>query len=424
MPDDIVQSHPFIEGRGSEFCRGCNGTKLFSALDLGNLPIANELLVSQTTKIEKFPLHLRVCPECGLGQVADVVTPERIFRDYRYLSSISTTFLQHASSYVEQRIQEGMFLPGEWVLEIASNDGYLLKNFLKHDIKVLGVEPAENVAELSRKLGINTISEFFSSQLAAEILQEHGYPKLIIANNVLAHVPDLIDIIKGLSVLCGPETQISIENPSLANILLGMQFDTIYHEHYSYLSAFAVARLGKLHGLQLLKVEELTIHGGSNRYWLSKFKIENVVDPQVEKIIDGEVSNGLFNSDDWKAYSEKVAKILDDFLAWLRNTKETNGRIYGYGAAAKASTILNSINVDLDLISAIADASLEKQSRFMPPNGIKIISPQELFSKEPTDVVIFPWNIKNEIAEFLRENLSSQTRFWCAIPYMHEVGVS
>lgn len=423
MPDDIVESHPFIESRGSEFCRGCNGTNLFSALDLGSLPIANELLLSKNSEIEKFPLHLRVCPDCGLGQVADVVTPERIFRDYRYLSSISTTFLQHASSYVEQRVQEGMFAPGDWVLEIASNDGYLLKNFLKHNIKVLGVEPAENVAEISRKLGIDTISEFYSSQLAAEILQLHGYPKLIIANNVMAHVPDLIDFIKGLSILCGPETQISIENPSLANILLGMQFDTIYHEHYSYLSAFAVAKLGKLHGLQLLKVEELMIHGGSNRYWLSKFRSDSVADEQVEKIIDGEVLNGLFNSDDWVAYSEKVAKILNDFLVWLRNTKKTNGRIYGYGAAAKASTILNSINVDLDLISAIADASLEKQTRFMPPNGIGIISPQELFSEEPTDVVIFPWNIKNEIAEFLRENLRSQTRLWCAIPYMHEVDV-
>lgn len=423
MPDDIVVSHPFIQGRGGDFCRGCSGTRLFSALDLGSLPIANELLVSQASEIEKFPLHLRVCPECGLGQVADVVTPERIFRDYRYLSSISTTFLHHASSYVEERVQEGMFAPGDWVLEIASNDGYLLKNFLKHNIKVLGVEPAENVADMSRNLGINTISEFFSSQLATEILQSHGYPKLIIANNVMAHVPDLIDFIEGLSTLCGPETQISIENPSLANILLGMQFDTIYHEHYSYLSAFAVARLGKLHGLQLLKVEELTIHGGSNRYWLSRLKSENVVDEQVERIIEGEISNGLFNSKDWEAYSEKVAKILSDFLLWLRDTKETNGNIYGYGAAAKASTILNSINVDRGLITAIADASLEKQTRFMPPNGIEIISPQELFSKEPTDVIIFPWNIKNEIAEFLRKNLPNETRLWCAIPYMHEVDV-
>jgi len=423
MPNDSTLSESLVKGRGSHFCRGCNGTKLFSALNLGALPIANELLIYQESEIEKFPLHLHVCPECGLGQVADVVTPERIFRDYRYLSSISSTFLKHAATYVEQRVQEGMFAPGEWVLEIASNDGYLLKNFLKHNIKTLGVEPAENVAAVSRSLGIDTVSEFFTSQLAAELLQVHGYPKLIIANNVMAHVPDLIDFIKGLSTLCGPETQISIENPSLANILLGMQFDTIYHEHYSYLSAFAVAKLGKMHGLQLFNVEDLTIHGGSNRYWLSKFEGDDFQVKRVEKFIQSEVSNGLFNSEEWDVYSEKVTKILNDFLAWLRATKETRGRIYGYGAAAKASTILNSINIDRHLVSAIADASLEKQTRFMPPNGIEIISPQELFSKEPTDVLIFPWNIKDEIAEFLRRNLPSQTRLWCAIPNMHEVGI-
>jgi len=423
MSDDKVPSQPLTNGRGSDYCRGCNGVRLFSALDLGSLPIANELLVSQASLIEKFPLHLRICPECGLGQVADVVTPDRIFRDYRYLSSISTTFLKHASSYVEQRVEEGMFEPGDWVLEIASNDGYLLKNFLKHDIDVIGVEPAENVAEVSTKLGIQTISEFFSSGLAAEILQVRGYPKLIIANNVMAHVPDLIDFILGLSTLCGPKTLISIENPSLANILIGMQFDTIYHEHYSYLSAFTVARLSKLYGLQLLKVEELTIHGGSNRYWLSKFKSGVTVDAGIERIIEGEISNGLFSPRNWEAYSKKVASILSEFSQWLHNAKETNASIYGYGAAAKASTILNSINVDRDLIMAIADASPEKQTRFMPPNGIEIISPQELFSREPTDVIIFPWNIKNEIAEFLRKNLQIQARLWCAIPSMHEVDV-
>jgi len=421
MTSNMLLSQPFIEGRGSDFCRGCNGNKLFSALDLGNLPIANELLISQESEIEEFPLHLRVCPECGLGQVADVVTPERIFRDYRYLSSISSTFLQHASSYVEQRVQEGMFASGGWVLEIASNDGYLLKNFLKYDIPVLGVEPAENIAEISRRLGVNTISEFFSSQLAAEILQKEGYPKLIIANNVMAHVPDLIDFMKGLSILCGPETQVSIENPSLANILLGMQFDTIYHEHFSYLSAHAVARLGNLNGLDLLKVEELSVHGGSNRYWLSKMKKQKVSNQQVEEIIEGEVLDGLFNQENWEAYSDKVAKILSDFLLWLRNTKENNGNIFGYGAAAKTSTILNSINIDLDLLSAIADASSEKQTRFMPPNGIRIISPQELFDQNPTDIVIFPWNIKVEIANFIRENASNEIRLWCLIPDMHEV---
>lgn len=421
MTSNLVLSQPFIEGRGSNFCRGCNGNKLFSALDLGNLPIANELLISQESEIEEFPLHLRVCPDCGLGQVADVVTPERIFRDYRYLSSISSTFLHHASSYVEQRVQEGMFSSGGWVLEIASNDGYLLKNFLKYEIPVLGVEPAENIAEISRKLGIKTISEFFSSQLAAEILQKEGYPKLIIANNVMAHVPDLIDFMKGLSILCGPETQVSIENPSLASILFGMQFDTIYHEHFSYLSAHAVAKLGSLNGLDLLKVEELSIHGGSNRYWLSKIKKEKASNRQVEEIIEGEVLDGLFNRENWEAYSDKVTKILSDFLLWLRNSKENNRSIYGYGAAAKTSTILNSINIDVNLLSAIADASLEKQNRFMPPHGIRIISPQELFDQKPTDIVIFPWNIKVEIANFIRENASNEIRLWCLIPEMHEV---
>ena len=422
MPDVMVQSHPFIEGRGRSFCRGCLGKNLFSGLDLGELPIANELLKSSEDHLEKFPLHLSVCTDCGLGQVADVVTPERIFRDYRYLSSMSTTFLKHASDFVTQQVKSGLFSPGDWVLEIASNDGYLLKNFLSFGIKAIGIEPAENVAEMSRNLGINTVSEFFSSQLANDLFLIYGSPKLIIANNVMAHVPDLVDFIKGLAILSGPDTQISIENPSLANILVGMQFDTIYHEHYSYLSASAVAKISKSHGLHLFKVEELSIHGGSNRYWLKSSRLDNLSFPSVELVIDNEIKNGLFDPKEWGNYSSKVSKILDDFLAWLRNGGEEDSRkIYGYGAAAKASTILNSIEIEEGLIRAIADVSLEKQKRFMPPHGIKIMSPQEMFEKKPSDIIIFPWNIKTEIAKLLRENVSDQVRLWCAIPEMHEV---
>ena len=185
MSDEIPRSLSFIEGRGSIFCRGCLGRNLFSGLNLGELPIANELLKTSNDNLEKFPLHLSICANCGLGQVADVVTPERIFRDYRYLSSMSTTFLQHASQYVDQRFSEHLFATSDWVLEIASNDGYLLKNFLSLGIKVIGIEPAENVAEISRTLGIETVSEFFSSELARRLLSSHGYPKLIIANNVI-----------------------------------------------------------------------------------------------------------------------------------------------------------------------------------------------------------------------------------------------
>ena len=423
MNNELVASLPFIEGRGGVFCRGCLGRNLFTGLDLGELPIANELLKSSEDSLEKFPLHLKVCSECGLGQVADVVTPERIFRDYRYLSSMSTTFLQHASDFVNERVQEGMFSPGDWVLEIASNDGYLLKNFLPYGIIAIGVEPAENVAEISRGLGIHTISEFFSSHLAKELLANHGHPKLIIANNVMAHVPDLIDFVKGLAILCDEETQISIENPSLANILIGMQFDTIYHEHYSYLSASAVDSISKSKGLLLFKVEELSIHGGSNRYWLRTSSANVLIDLSVDLVVKNERVSGLFDASEWKSYSLKVQKILEDFRKWLGDSAEESIRVFGYGAAAKASTILNSIDLEVGLMTAIADASLEKQNRFMPPHGIKIISPQQLFQEKPTDVIIFPWNIKSEIANYLRSNLGDEVRLWCAIPEMHQVEI-
>jgi hypothetical protein len=421
LVDGIVDSKPIIDGRGKLYCRGCSGEELFTALDLGDLPIANELLLKRDHRIEKFPLHLRICPECKLGQVEEVVTPERIFKDYRYLSSMSSTFLNHASNFVLDRIKEGMFSADDWVLEIASNDGYLLRNFQKFGIRTIGVEPAENVADLSRRLGIETISEFFTRELAEKILATNGYPKLIIANNVMAHVPDLINFVQGLARLCGPQTQISVENPSLASILVGMQFDTIYHEHYSYLSASAVENICKRNGLFLFKVEELAIHGGSNRYWLKKSKLEDRSHESVRKVIGFEEKYKLFEPSEWNNYAIKVDHILSEFLNWLKIEKSSTRRVFGYGAAAKASTVLNSISLNQGMILAIADASAEKQNRFMPPNNIKIISPEQLFKEKPTDVVIFPWNIKNEIAEYLHSNLGKEVRLWCLIPEMHEV---
>ena len=421
MAAKIATSLPFIEGRGEIFCRACSGERLFSAIDFGDLPIANELLLSPEMEIDRYSLHLRICSDCGLGQVADVVNPERIFRDYRYLSSMSSTFLKHTSDYVVQRVEEGRFSPGEWVLEIASNDGYLLKNFLPFGIKAIGVEPAENVAEISRTLGIETISEFFTSELAEKIRELNGYPKLIIANNVMAHVPDLDDFVKGLSLLCGPETEISIENPSLANILLEMQFDTIYHEHYSYLSASSVGKVSQKNSLQLFKVESLSIHGGSNRYWLRSLSTKGSIHSSVEAFYNSEKSFGLFEPSNWTNFSNRVSEIVKEFHTWLSESTDKGMRVYGYGAAAKASTLLNSISTKDGLILAIADVSLEKQARFMPPHGLEIISPNELFRKNPTDIVIFPWNLKLEIAKYLRSNLGDGVRLWCAIPEMHEV---
>ena len=226
-----------------------------------------------------------------------------------------------------------------------------------------------------------------------------------------------------IAVLSGPDTKISIENPSLSNILFDLQFDTIYHEHYSYLSAYSVAKLSNMSGLSLFNVEQLKVHGGSNRYWLKKLASDSIIEPSVGNLVKIENECGLFNPKEWASFSGKVSGILTNFLQWLRLGEENNLRIYGYGAAAKASTILNSIDATPNLVKAIADLSLEKQGRFMPSHGISIISPQELFIEEPTDIVIFPWNIESEIAAFLRANLGDEVRMWCAVPDLHRIEI-
>ena len=410
-----------IHGRGSSFCRGCSSTELFTAIDLGSLPIANELQLTPDATIEKFPLHLKICKNCGLGQVADVTTPERIFKDYRYLSSMSTTFIEHASHFADRTIQEGLVTTDGWVLEIASNDGYLLKNYKKKGIKCLGIEPAENVAEYTTKIGIETISDFFSMNLASEILAKYGHPSLIVANNVLAHVPDLSDFVAGLSILCGPTTIISVENPSLLNILIGLQFDTIYHEHYSYLTATAVSKIAEINQLVLYDVEELIIHGGSNRYWIRSKNTDFSISDSVKRVMDKESNYDAFKQGTWKNYSEKVNKILNDFVSWTTPKSTETRVIFGYGAAAKASTILNSTNLEAGKLSGIADLSLEKQKRYMPPSGIPIISPLELQNSGVTDIVIFPWNIEAELTKYLRDQLGLGVRFWCLIPELREI---
>jgi hypothetical protein len=404
-----------IEIIGDNRCRGCKSSDLFVGLDLGTLPIANELAQEPTDDIDEYPLKLMICNECGLGQVADVTTSERIFSDYRYLSSTSSIFLTHAKHFAEE--QTPNIKNGEWVLEIASNDGYLLQYFMEFGVKVLGVEPAVNVSKIAADKGINTINEFFSAELARVILEKYGHPKLIIANNVLAHVPDINDFLLGLSILSTIDTKISIENPSLSNILIEKQFDTIYHEHYSYLSVTSVANLSKGVGLTLLSVEKVSTHGGSIRYWLSKTSSNSKSDASVHTLIAIENDQNLFDPKSWINFASEVKQQLHNFRDWATEISGGPKTICGYGAAAKASTLINASKLEPGTIKAIADNSLEKQGRYMPTNNIPIIKPQDLIKFDPTDIIIFPWNISEEIEFSILQIFQNPPRIWKGLPY-------
>ena len=406
---------------GKDYCRACKASNLFSALDLGNLPIANELVRNLNLSPDLFPLHLRICKECGLGQVEDVVSPERLFQDYRYLSSMSASFLDHAYQFAKKTIEEVSFSSGDWVLEIASNDGYLLKNFIELGINVLGVEPAVNIASIATERGIPTINEFFTTSLAKELLSTYGTPKLIVANNVMAHVPDLRDFVEGLAILTGPSTILSVENPSLMNFISGDQFDSIYHEHFSYLTAHSVKWIAANNGLELFRVEEIQTHGGSNRYWLRKAGNRNLDFPDVEVKISREKTMGLLDEDVWKAFAARIQNLIASFHDWVEDLNNKGKILCGFGAAAKASTLINSSQINQKWIRAIADSSPEKQGWFMPTLGIPIVSPQEMESFSPTDIIIFPWNISEELNSFIKQQFNPEIRTWIAVPKIKEM---
>lgn len=402
----------------TRLCRGCQGNNLFLAIDLGDLPISNELLLERQENVELFPLALYMCADCSLGQIQDVVRPERLFRDYRYMSSMSSTFLAHAKSFCDSMLDSGLIGTDDFVVEIASNDGYLLRNFQNLGIRVLGVEPAKNISSVSESLGIPTLSEFFSADLAIKIRKENGAPKLIIANNVMAHVPDIRDFMKGLSILCDSETLISIENPSIVNILTENQFDTIYHEHYSYLSCKSVEHLASSYGLTLFDVESIAAHGGSNRYWISA-KPQEKAQRLGESIWDEDLI-GLSDPDKWENARQLTHDSINQLREWLLQVQQAGQLVLGYGAAAKASTLLNAAQIPRDLIPSICDRSPEKIGRYMPMNNYEIIDFDRFIQMKPDHILIFPWNIENEITEQIAARLPD-SQVWVAIPNLRRV---
>lgn len=407
-----------ISSRGASECRACGSHELVSVLDLGAQPLPAEYGRAASDVLDVFPLHMRICQLCGLGQLGEYVLPERIFHnEYPYLSSASSTWVEHARKYADaMKVSLGLDAQS-LVVELASNDGYLLSSFQKLGIPVLGVEPADNVASIARDAGVPTLTKFFGVRTAEEVLAAHGHPRLIVANNVFAHIPDMHDFMEGMSILADDQTVITIENPSFAVLLKETLFDTIYHEHYSYLTAHSVRVVAQVHGLNLVHVDQLPTHGGSNRYWLRR---SQTADETVQATLEAEKRAGLFKPSEWDAFAARSHAAIEGLRTWFIERKLAGDVVVGYGAAHKGNTFLNAVGEASRTLAYVVDASKEKQGKFLPGSQVPVLASEQLPSANPSDVLILPWNIASELAERIR-GLTPNARIWVAQPKMRQL---
>jgi hypothetical protein len=364
------------------------------------MPIAEALLPTQYAPSYSYTTKMVVCRECGLGQLTENINKEEVFnKDYAFLSSKSISALKSAREFADNCIKHFNLTDADWVLEIGSNDGYLLQYFKKYNIDVLGIDPSQISVTYASVDGIPTITDFFNSKLATKLLELKGYPKLIIANNVMAHVPDIKDFMNGISILCNDDTLVSIENPSIMNILKYNHFDTIYHEHYSYLSCNSVSILAKKYNLNLYSLDKTPLQGESNRYWLSK-----TIDVQESVIneINKEKDDGLFSQEAWTIYYSKLKKDINAFYNKVKELYNSGSTVCGYAASSKAVELLNFAKIEPNWIKSIADDAVEKQNKFLPGLKTPIINIDNMLSDNPTDIIVFSWNIYDEVVAKLK----------------------
>jgi hypothetical protein len=359
-----------------------------------------------------------VCDQCFLVQIDEFAKHDDIFNgDYAYFSSFSTSWLAHAKAYTEQMIARFGFNSSSQVVEIASNDGYLLQYFKEKNIPVLGIEPTANTAAAAKLKGIDSIIDFFGIKLATQLSKEGIKADLLLGNNVLAHVPDINDFVAGLKIMLKSEGVITIEFPHLMEMIDKNQFDTIYHEHFSYLSFGTVSRIFQQFGLKMFDVQQLPTHGGSLRIFACHDDdFTKQISPNVEAMLEEENSFGLNNLTKYQDYQAKSEKVKNEFLAFLLQAKKDNKRVVAYGAAAKGNTLLNFCGVRKDLISFVVDASPHKMNKFLPGIHIPVVNEDQIRQNKPDFVVILPWNLKEEISAQLHYIKTWDAKFVTAIP--------
>ena len=401
-------------------CRFCNTPINHQLLDLINSPPSNSFLtIEQLNEPEVFyPLKVLVCENCFLVQIDEYKKSTEIFdQAYVYFSSFSSTWLTHAKNYCTQMIERFAINRQSKVIEIASNDGYLLQYFLEQQIPVLGIEPTKNTAEVARNKGIETITDFFGTDLADDLIQKGIYADLIIGNNVLAHVPDINDFVAGMKIVLSPHGIITMEFPHLIKLIDNNQFDTIYHEHFSYLSFYTVQKIFYSQGLEIFDVDEISTHGGSLRIYAKHLDDKtNVVTSKVDELISKEMLKGVGDLEYYKGFNENVEKIKLELLTFLIDQKKNGNKVAAYGAAAKGNTLLNYCGIKKDMVSFVVDANPNKQNKFLPGSHIPVVDESMLKREKPDIVIIFPWNLSQEIIDQLFYIRSWGGKFLIPIP--------
>jgi SAM-dependent methyltransferase len=401
-------------------CRFCAAPLRLTFADLATSPLANSFLTEEQLQQGEtfYPLHVFVCERCFLVQLEEFETPAGIFSDYVYFSSVSTSWVEHARAYVEAAIPRFGLGPESSVVEIASNDGYLLQWFVQAGVPVLGIEPAANVAAVAEEHGIPSLVEFFGSALATRLADERPRPDLIVGNNVLAHVPDINDFVGGLSILLAPGGTINIEFPHLLRLIEETQFDTIYHEHFSYLSLVAVDQVFAAHGLRLYDVEELPTHGGSLRIYASHEDAPHETTERLAELREREDASGLRELETYTSFGDRVRALKLELLEFLLRARAEGKSVAAYGAAAKGVTMVNYCGIRSDLVEYVADRSEHKQGLFMPGSRIPVHPPERLDETKPDYVLILAWNLKDEIMSQLAHLREGGTRFVTPVPHV------
>ena len=381
-------------------CRFCRSPLQQTFVDLGMSPLCESYrTLEQLNQMEPFyPLHVRVCERCYLVQLDEFVSPEHIFTEYAYFSSYSDTWLKHAADYVDMIVARLRLGKESLAVELASNDGYLLQNFVKKGIPALGVEPAANVAKVAVEKGVPTLVKFFGRKTAGEIVRDGKQADLIIGNNVLAQVPDLNDFVGGMRILLKPQGVATLEFPHLARLMDESQYDTIYHEHFSYFSLIAVENIFGAHGLTVFDVEEIPTHGGSIRIYARH--AEDGSKPVTKRVVElrnRELSAGLDRMETYSTFSDQVKESKRSLLEFLIHAKREGKRVAGYGAPGKGNTLLNYCGIRTDFLDFTVDRNPYKQGKFLPGTHIPIFPVEKLQESKPDYVLILPWNFKDEI---------------------------